>query len=190
MGNSSGKAKPKPLLVTEGPGEGTGAYKLTITEKSDHEDASFAASSAADAYYLPWKSGDVTECEINLATRKIQYFFTANLSGCSLWYKFDGAKIKIRHEARTDSESQRLHRLAGFTCVVDSSLNKDDIQLVIDDKTMIRHAQFYCVYALIDYEERQIEFRAQLVKNQKNLLSKVESYELVKTTTIEVPIPR
>jgi hypothetical protein len=189
MGNASGKTKQKPLILAAAPGTDPGAFEATFSTEADREQASLKNSVTPDAYYLPWKNGAYTACEINLAPKQIDYFFTADLSGCSLWYKFDGAKIKIRHEARTDANSQREHTLAGFKCIVDSSLNKDDVQLAIDEKTMIRSAQFYVVYALFDYDAKLVDFRAQLVHQKKNLNTRAESYELVKVDSIPIAFP-
>ncbi|NOK18515.1 hypothetical protein [Corallococcus carmarthensis] len=190
MGNASGRQKQKPLILGPAPGSGMGAYAVTFDTLEDRELATLKESGSPDAFYLPWKSGDVTECEIDLATDTLAYFFTANLSGCSLWYKFQEGRILIRHEARTDSASQNLHKLAGFKCVVDSSLNPDDIQLSVDEETMVRKARYYVVYALFDHEARQVEFRAQLVAQQTNLLNRQESYDLVKVTPVIVKFPK
>lgn len=190
MGNASGRQKQKPLILGPTPGSGMGAYAVTFdTSLDDRELATLTESESPDAFYLPWKSGDVTECEIDLATDAITYFFTANLSGCSLWYKFHEGRIFIRHEARTDSASQNPHKLAGFKCVVDSSLNPDDVQLSVDQETMVRKARYYVVYAIFDHEARQVEFRAQLVAQQTNLLSRQESYALVKVATVVAKFP-
>ncbi|NOK15028.1 hypothetical protein [Corallococcus exercitus] len=190
MGNASGRQKQKALILGPAPGSGMGAYAVTFDTLEDRELATLKESGSPDAFYLPWKSGDVTECEIDLATDTLSYFFTANLSGCSLWYKFQDGRIRIRHEARTDSASQNLHKLAGFKCVVDSSLNPDDIQLSVDEETMVRKARYYVVYALFDHEARQVEFRAQLVAQQTNLLNRQESYDLVKVTAVIVKFPK
>jgi hypothetical protein len=98
-------------------------------------------------------------------------------------------RIKIRHEARTDKVSQQEHLVAGFKCVVDSNLNVDDIKLSLDMDTQIRSAQFYVVYALFDHESRQVDFRTQLVSQKKNLLSRVEIYELVKVGSTVISFP-
>ncbi|WP_223637983.1 hypothetical protein [Corallococcus sp. EGB] len=190
MGNASGRQKQKPLILGPAPGSGMGAYSVAFDTLSDHELATLKESKSPDAFYLPWKSGDVTEGEIDLTNHDLTYFFTANLSGCSLWYKFQDDRIVIRHEARTDGGSQNLHKLAGFKCVVDSSLNPDDVQLSVDQETMIRKARYYVVYALFDHEARQVEFRAQLVAQETNLLNRQESYDLVKVTAVVVKFPR
>ncbi|MBN9682604.1 MULTISPECIES: hypothetical protein [unclassified Corallococcus] len=190
MGNASGRQKQKPLILGPAPGAGMGAYAVAFDELEDRELATLKESKSPDTFYLPWKSGDVTEGEIDLSTGTLTYFFTANLSGCSLWYKFQEGRIFIRHEARTDSASQNLHKLAGFKCVVDSSLNPDDIQLSVDQETMVRRARYYVVYALFDYEARQVEFRAQLVAQQTNLVSRQESYDLVKVSSSVVKFPK
>ncbi|CAM3190177.1 hypothetical protein G4177_33705 [Corallococcus sp. ZKHCc1 1396] len=190
MGNASGRQKQKPLILGPAPGSGMGAYAATFDTLEDRELAMLKESKAPDAFYLPWATGDVTECGIDLTTHNLTYFFTANLSGCSLWYKFQDGRILIRHEARTDSASQNLHKLAGFKCVVDSSLNKDDIQLSVDPETMVRKARYYVVYALFDHEARQVEFRAQLVAQETNLLNRQESFDLVKVTTTVVNFPK
>ena len=141
MGNASGRQKQKPLILGPTPGSGMGAYAVTFDTLEDRELATLKDSDSPDAFYLPWKSGDVTECGIDLTKDTLTYFFTANLSGCSLWYKFQDGRILIRHEARTDSASQNLHKLAGFKCVVDSSLNPDDVQLSVDQETMVLKAR-------------------------------------------------
>ncbi|MBZ4330225.1 hypothetical protein NR800_22165 [Corallococcus interemptor] len=190
MGNASGRQKQKPLILGPAPGSGMGVYAVTFDTLEDRELATLEESRSPDAFYLPWKSGDVTEGGIDLTTDTVTYFFTANLSGCSLWYKFQDGRIFIRHEARTDSASQNLHKLAGFKCVVDSSLNPDDVQLSVDPETMVRKARYYVVYAIFDHEARQVEFRAQLVAQQTNLLNRQESYELVKVTAVAVKFPK
>ncbi|HLL56095.1 MAG TPA: hypothetical protein VK447_21210 [Myxococcaceae bacterium] len=190
MGNASGKAKQKPLLLGAVPNGVPGLFEVAFSTEDDHELATLAESRTPDAFHLPWKNGAYTEGEITLATRQVDYFFTADLSGCSLWYKFEGGKIRIRHEARTDKNSQTQHSLAGFKCVVDSNLNKDDVQLAVDEDTMMKTAQYYVVYALLDYDSKVIEFRSQLVRQKKNMLSRAEAYELVKVQSIPVSFPK
>ncbi|HZI14083.1 MAG TPA: hypothetical protein VE153_27195 [Myxococcus sp.] len=190
MGNASGRAKQKPTILAAAPGVEPGIFSATFSEEADRDVVTLKSSGTQNAYFLPWKNGTYTECEINLSMGLVDYFFTADLSGCSLWYKFDSGKMKIRHEARTDKPSQRVHTLAGFQCVVDSSLNPDDVQLVLDDKTMVRTSRFYVVYALFDYDAKVADFRVQHVGQKKNLLSKAESYELIKVESVTVDFPR
>ncbi|NBD07929.1 MULTISPECIES: hypothetical protein [Corallococcus] len=189
MGNASGRQKQKPLILDSVAGSAPGLFKATFTTHPDREGATLTESSKPNAYHLPWKNGDYTEGEVDLTNEEVEYFFTSDLSGCSLWYKFTGGRIKIRHEARTDKGSQDVHRLAGFKCVVDSSLNKDDVQLAVDADTMIRSAQFYVVYALFEHESKSVDFRVQLVQQKKNLLTRVEVYELVKVGSVVVEFP-
>lgn len=189
MGNASGRQKQKPLILDSVAGSDPGLFKATFATHDDREGATLTEDSKPNAYHLPWKNDDYTEGEVDLTNKQVKYFFTSDLSGCSLWYKFTEARIKIRHEARTDKGSQDLHRLAGFKCVVDSSLNKDDVQLVLDSDTMIRSAQFYVVYALFAHDAQSVEFRVQLVRQKKNLLTRVEVYSLVKVESVEVEFP-
>ncbi|RYZ43777.1 MAG: hypothetical protein EOO71_02130 [Myxococcaceae bacterium] len=189
MGNASGREKPKPLIVGGSPSVDPGAFKVTFSMQADHELGTLKESDKPNAFHLPWRDGACTECEIPLDSTHIEYFFTANLSGCSLWYKFNDGNIVIRHEARGDPVVQNQHRIAGFKCVVDSRLNPDDIQLVVDPETHLRTSRFYVVYALLDHDARSIDFRPQHVQQTKNLFSKVESYELLKSSSIVVPFP-
>lgn len=190
MGNASGRQKQKPLILGGVPSTEPGAFTVTFSEQTDHELATLAEGGKTNAYHLPWKDGACTECEIDLASVQLKYFFTANLSGCSLWYKFNSGNIVIRHEARTDSVSQNQHRIAGFKCVVDSSANKNDVQLSVDPDTQLRTARFYVVYALFDHEAGAIDFRPQHVQQTKNLLSRVEAYELLKVDAVVIPFPK
>ncbi|MBU8899808.1 hypothetical protein KRR26_29770 [Corallococcus sp. M34] len=196
MGNTAVKAKQKPLIVGPIPSPGSGNFAVAFTDRdgdgkkvTDREIAVLTVSTTPNAHYLPWANGAFTRCEISLESDSIDYFFTADLSGCSLWYKFQDKKILIRHEARTTAEAQLEHSIAGFKCVVNSSTNPDDIQLSVDPDTNVRSAQFYVVYALLDHESRQIDFRVQLVAQKKNLLTRVETYELVKLGSVVVEFP-
>ncbi|MBJ6764669.1 hypothetical protein JGU66_28205 [Myxococcaceae bacterium JPH2] len=196
MGNTSVKAKQKPLIVGPVPSPGSGNFAVAFTDRdgdgkqvTDREIAALTVSTTPNAHYLPWANGAFTRCEISLASAEIEYFFTADLSGCSLWYKFQDNKVLIRHEARTTAEAQREHALAGFKCVVDSSSDPNDVQLSVDPDTSVRSARFYVVYALLDHEARQIDFRVQLVAQKKNLLTRVETYDLVKLGSVVVAFP-
>lgn len=188
MGNASGKSKQKPRISKKVPGGDGRLFKVTFLEEEDHEEIKLEEHARPDAYYLPWANGTYTEGEITLGMRQVHQFFTANLSGCSLWYKFESGKIKIRHEARPDEQSQWLHSSAGYTLVIDSNENAADIQLFFEGETK-RIAQYYVVYALLDYKEKVIEFRSQLVKHVKDMNANVEHFTLVKLTLLSVDFP-
>lgn len=188
MGNKTGGEKQKPLLMKSSPSE-AGAYNADFTTHGDHEVVTLKKDGFPDAYYLPWESSRCTQCEVSLAKRQFAFFFTASLSGCSLWYKFSDGGILIRHEARVDKSVHKEHQLAGFKLIIDSSANEKDCWYTVDESTLEKHAQFFMVYALIDYDEKQLEFRAQLVK-QKKTLDGDESYELVRLDRIEIAFPK
>jgi len=189
MGNASSQAKQKPLVITAAPGDGAGAYHVNFAEKADFEQVLLTKDGFPDAYYLPWNSGNCTECEISLSKGQFDYFFTANLSGCSIWYKFENKQIKIRHEARTDKQVHWQHSIAGFKLAFDSSAS-DECTLTVDEATLVRTAQFFMVYALLDHKEKVIEFRVQLIKHVRNGLSQAEKYELIRVDNVPVPFPR
>ena len=106
------------------------------------------------------------------------------MSGCSLWYKLGDNAIVLRHEARTDSASQQIHREAGFTLVFDTTTD-GDVSLSVNDN--VRRAVYYVIYALVDYDDQQIEFRIQKVQNVKNLVTRKERYSLLGLTGKIVP---
>jgi hypothetical protein len=189
MGNTTGRAKPKPLVIKSAPGDGSGAYHVEFSEDAEIELVSLTKDGFPNAYYLPWMSGGCTECKITLSKGQIDYFFTANLSGCSIWYKFEEGRIKIRHEARTDKKVHWEHSIAGLKLVFDSSAS-DDSTLTVDEKTLVRTAQFFMVYAVFDYVEKVIEFRIQLVRHMRNGFTQAEKYELLRVETVSVPFPK
>ena len=189
MGNASGRAKAKPLVIKAAPGDGSGTYHVEISEEPDVHLVSLTKEGFPDAYYLPWRSGGFTECEISLSKGQIGYFFTAALSGCSIWYKFEEKKLKVRHEARPGEDAHWEHTIAGFKMVFDSHPSTE-CTLVIDEKTLVRTAQFFMVYALIDHAEKVVEFRIQLIKHVRNGNTQAETYELIRDTPCPAPFPK
>lgn len=167
----------KPLILPSS--YAAGLYKATFTTRSDCEVVTLATSSKPDAYYLPWKNNNYTEGQFSLGPKTTVYFFTADMSGCSLWYRLSQNTLFLRHEARTDADSQRVHSTAGFTLLFDTN-TANVVALEADEET--RTAVYFVIYALVDYEHQRIEFRIQQVRNRKNFTTKAETFTLENLT--------
>jgi hypothetical protein len=101
--------------------EGDGLSHGSCLQKPDHQLIQIGPYGTKNVYYLPWKNGDYTEGTIWL-NDPLKYFFTAPLSGCSIWCKYtDDDVITIRHEARTKPEHHKKHLSDRFTLVFNSN---------------------------------------------------------------------
>jgi hypothetical protein len=198
MGNKPGIDKGKPLILGGVPSSSAvgAAYEATFVDQADHETATLTEGKTLNAYYLPWKNGTYTEGSFAL-NPSMEYFFTAQLTGCSLWVKTDKdhKKISFVHEARTDTNSQQIHQKDGFTLVVDSNAMKkagfsQEAGFTIDKKNIKTMVHFEA-YALLNYEHKVVEFRIQMIQTVQNLeLRTPPSFKLldVKTKTVALPL--
>jgi hypothetical protein len=194
MGNQQGMNKSKPLIVGGVPFSPDGAtYRVTFEDKADHEAATFTESTSPNAYYLPWADGTCTEGSFDL-NPSIKYFFTAAMTGCSLWVKVDKdhKRIIFVHEGRTDTNSQETHRSNGFTLIFDSTTAtkfgfSQAASLIVDAEKSETTAVYFEAYAVLDYEHKVVEFRVQMIR--RLLVFKSKSYKLLDMIPTTVPLP-
>ena len=196
MGNKPGGDKGKPLLLGGVPSSSSNgaAYHVTFEDQGDHETATLTNGSSPDAYYRPWSNGACTEGSFAL-DGSIKYFFTAQLSGCSIWVKTDKdhRKISILHEARTDAKSQQAHHENGFALIVDSNSMKkfgfsQEASQNVDVQKNEKTAVYFEAYAILDYEHKVMEFRIQMIQLFRD--SKSENhYKLLDMKPMMVPLP-
>jgi len=101
---------------------GPGLSHATCIQKPDHQLVQVGHElGEQNAYYLPWENRSCTEATVTLEA-PLKYFFTAPLSGCSIWCKYlEVDRIVIRHEARTQPEHHNKHRAEGFVLVFNSN---------------------------------------------------------------------
>jgi hypothetical protein len=160
-----GKKMPKPYIVSTNPSSGT--KQAVITEKDFSQDVSFSGSDV-NSYFLQWRSGAYTECTLDLNHQNLTYFFTSDMSGCSLWYNYNNQTkvMNIRHEARPGNHQQHIDD--GYTLVGDT--NNNDISLDLKQKPdsdgMLKTATYYVPYAIIDHggDAPTVTFHMQLVR--------------------------
>jgi hypothetical protein len=156
---------PKPYIVSTNPSSG---YKqAVITEKEFCQEVSFS-SAGVNSYFLQWRNGAYTECVLDLNNQNLTYFFTSDMSGCSLWYKYNNQTkiMDVRHEARPGNHQQ--HIADGYTLVGDTNNNNValDLKQKPDSDGMLKTATYYVPYAIIDHRGNAptVTFHMQLVR--------------------------
>jgi hypothetical protein len=148
----------------------------------------------ANAFYLPWKDGACTEGTVKLGTT-VKYFFTASLSGCSIFCRYPDKKtIIIRHEARTDKVTHTEHEQAGFQLVFNSSQSTKwefhAISLDIEETegAVKKRATDFVVYAVIGEAETTFYVQERLTTSTLDLetADKTSSSTLVREMALTV----
>jgi hypothetical protein len=181
MGNKHTGTKTKPVICPE-----QSAKDFTECTFEDRDDCTVVKFGVGDdkAYFLPWKDSDKTEAIISKDSFKQAplYFFTADLSGCSIWFKQKGGNVHIIHEART----YITHSDDGYKLIINSN-NDKSVGYHLEDKKgkkvegmeeyHRRKAICYNVYALLKSSE--IEFRIQKIESTKITESKTTKYKLM-----------
>lgn len=181
MGGKHGNAgKPKPLILPSAPPE-PGTYKQIITSKDDHHQVKLERSDTPDSYFLPWHNGAYTEGEIDLTQTHIKTFYTADMSGCSLWYKSKDNKLTVRHEARPGERG--VHERDGFTLVKDTFEADVTFHTIQNDdgEPIKKAATYYMIYGQIDHDGDhgpEIEFNIQKVELEKDFKSGEQTYAM------------
>jgi hypothetical protein len=144
-----------------------GVQKVTLTD-----------TSYENSYYLPWKNGSCTVGKMSLKNPMF-YFFTAPLSGCSIWYKYvSNSDIEILHEARTSSSVQQGHVNGGFTLVFDSNKPGDwklsDVKLEteVTDTLYLKQAVSFVVYGAVEAGRMVFYVQEIFTKTVRDLSSK------------------
>ncbi|WOA54182.1 hypothetical protein [Dickeya solani] len=137
-----------------------------------------------NAYFLPWGNNNFTQGEIDLNNTDIEYFFTANFSGCSLWCRIDSGNVLFRHEARTTPLAYQQHLGDGYRLIFDSNRPDVHVELREDNgEPILRNAQYYVIFAevlrLSNLAFIGLKFHIQHVFNQKDMQSQNEIYELL-----------
>ena len=174
---------------------GAGLSHGTCIQKPDHQLVEVGHELGdKNAYYLPWENGGCTEAMVTLEA-PLKYFFTAPLSGCSLWCKYLAAdRIVIRHEARTQSEHHNKHRAEGFVLVFDShearKADFDDCTLKIEQSEgQIRKLAIdFMVYAAVERIGMTFYVQERRTRSTTNARTnhKTEARELVRELGIPV----
>jgi hypothetical protein len=102
--------------------------------------------------------------------------------GCSLWYKLKDKKICLRHEAKPDITQ---HEDEGFSLIFDTN-KAPEVTFSNDGST--KTATYYVIYAIVDHDDQQVEFRIQKICYTKNLNAEQESYSLksLRTSTVSL----
>jgi hypothetical protein len=196
MGNKPDASKSKPFVLNGVPFSRDGAaHAAAFEDKGDHETATLTDSKTPNAYYLPWRNNDCTSGSIALGPKDIGFFFTAPLTGCSLWVKVDKnqKKILLLHEARTDTASQQAHQKDDYTLIIDSNAMKKSgfsqeagFTIKGDVKTVV----YFEAYAILDYAEKVMEFRIQMIQTVEKMGSDApKSYKLMQIKIETVPLP-
>lgn len=162
MGNTQTTGKQKPLIVVNNPI--SGFKKAVFKDKPEWEEVALedCPEDEIDSFFLQWKNNDYTEGRINLTTEKITYFFTSDMSGCSLWYIYDKEAniLNIRHEARPNSGQKHLDD--GYTLIKNTNSDEITLETNLVGDVFQKTAQYNIVYAILD--EGTITFKIQLVK--------------------------
>jgi|GEM_PF-5370434 len=185
MGNMCSGSSDKELVVW--PETATGMTSFAFQEQDNWTKVDFNQSKL-DACYLTYRDNKATQVEFNVpAGDDMLYFFTSELSGCSIWYKKIDDTISIIHEARTT----QTHDGDGYLLIFDSNkASPDDLSKLSTDKNgkpstpedpesyYYQINKQYSLYALVSNDS--IEFRIQHFK--KTILAqegKVGSYQLL-----------
>lgn len=171
----------KPYIVDIVP---TGRAKRTCNENAENYTVKLETGEG-DSYYLKWNDGAYVEADLQL-TGDIKYFYTSELSGCSLWYKYNKTtrNLKIRHEARTTQEAQKKHIDDGYSLWVDSNDNKVTMQLseelTSEGLPKYKTTTNYIAFATITYQDTPtISFTTQLVRRITNNENNTTKYTLL-----------
>ncbi|AIR69541.1 hypothetical protein [Dickeya fangzhongdai] len=175
-----------PYIVTSA--NNSGVYQATIQDIVQAGSPTITRvgfiNGHSNAYFLSWGNNTFTQGLIDLNNKDIEYFFTADFSGCSLWCRIDSGNVFFRHEARTTPLAHQQHLEDGYRLIFDS--NRPDVQVELREdngEPILRNAQYYVIFAevlrLSDQAFIGLKFHIQHVFNQKDIQTKNEIYDLL-----------
>lgn len=100
----------------------TKSFAHDLTDKEDWLEVIEKETDANDTLYLHFQQDTYLEANVKLSEKSITRFFTAELSGCSVWYKYDKEAniLYLRHEYRQEEEVFHEHVVDGYTLCADS----------------------------------------------------------------------
>ncbi|WP_038906915.1 hypothetical protein [Dickeya oryzae] len=175
-----------PYLVTSA--NNSGVYQATIQDIVQAGSPTVTRvgfiNGHSNAYFLSWGNNTFTQGLIDLNNTDIEYFFTADFSGCSLWCRREQDSLLFRHEARTTPIAHQKHLDDGYHLIFDSNRPDVQIELLEDDgEPLLRNAKYYVIFAevlrSIDLNFISLKFYIQHIYNQKSMQSGNEIYQLL-----------
>lgn len=167
------------------------------TQHEDSQSVELKSFGVNNAYNLPWRNGDFTQATITLQP-SVKYFFTAPLSGCSIWCKYlNKTQIVIRHEARTTMLAHNIHLAQSFGLVFDSNnptlWGFGDTKLRVDqtDQVIHKYAVHFLLYAALEPDGVTFYVQEQHTRASTDTDTDLttQQRELARERAFHVPVP-